>query len=435
MLLEALERLVTFQKLSGRRLKIIDCPARVADFYLSRTGSRRLPVLVGTVFTPFLRDDGSVVETDGYDIATGLYLLSSESWLPVPDAPTKHDALAALGVLMEPFNQFPWCKPVDLSVHLAALFTIVQRRLLSTAPLFSFSAPMQRSGKSMLADSISILGTGHPAPCQTVSSESEEFRKVVFASLYEGHLVINLDNIERPLASPHLSIALTQATYSDRPLGQSSTVHLPTRMVWLATGCNLSFRGDLAVRTLLCHIDAHSENPEEREFKIPDLSEYLKKNRPQLVQAVLTVLRAYHIAGRPVQNIKNWGGFDEWSRAIRAPLVWLGLPDPADTREATIHDDPDRDASVVLLHALHKAFGDEPFTLAEAVRRSKDTLGGYGYLEEALKSVAERKGSVDLRALGWWLRRWKGRVADGLCLCDTGRQQQRAVQWRVEVRQ
>jgi hypothetical protein len=432
-LLEAFERLINFEEIGKRgNLKQINCPSRIADFYLSRTDSKKLPVLVGTVFAPFQRADGTIVDEDGYDEATGLYLLSSEQWLPVPDRPTRDDALAALEILKAPFTEFPWCEPagLNLSVHLAAILTTIQRRMLPSCPLFGYSAPQQRTGKGLLADSNSVIATGISAPCQAVSGIEEEFRKVIFASLYEGYLIVNLDNLEKPLASPHLSVALTQETYADRPLGRSGITHVPTRTLWTATGNNLGFRGDLAVRTLLARIDAHAEKPEERKFQIPDLVEHLKTNRAQLIQAALTILRAYHVAGRPPQDIANWGGFDSWSAAIRAPLVWLSLPDPVGSRKTITDDDIERESAVALLHALRQTFGAQPFLISEAVRRSK--LEGFEYLDNALRSVAERKNHFDLRALGWWLRRWKGRHAEKMCLCEDGNVN-RAVLWKIQM--
>jgi len=44
--------------------------------------------------------------------------------------------------------------------------------------------------------------------------------------------------------------------------------------------------------------------------------------------AAMTVLRAWHIAGKPRQS-HPLGTFTEWPRRIREPLIWLGRADPA----------------------------------------------------------------------------------------------------------
>ena len=323
-LLETFERLVSFQKMDEKLKPLaVDCPTKIAEFYLSRTGSKRLPVLTSVISAPLLLDDGTVVDQPGYHVSTGLYFVSDVDWLEVPKAPTFADAQESLALLSSPFSQFPFCTEADKTAHLAGILTAIQRRVLRTAPLFGFSAPERRTGKSLLAESLAIIATGRVAPATASSSDQEEFRKLITASLYHAHPVINLDNVERPLSSPSLCMALTQDIYEDRVLGESRNLQLPTRVLWTATGNNLTLKGDLTVRALLCSIDAGTEHPEERGFKIDDLRQFLQERRPELVRAALTILRAYHVVGKPRQDVKPWGGFDEWSRNIREAL-YLG---------------------------------------------------------------------------------------------------------------
>jgi putative DNA primase/helicase len=428
-LLEALETLCDFKKTTkAGKLKSIDCPGRIASYYSGRTGTRLLPVLVGTIMTPLLRDDGTVLHENGFDELTGLFLISTEAWLPVPETPSREDALEALAILMEPFQQFPFVAAADRSILLAGLLTAVQRRLLFTAPLFAFSAPRQREGKSMLCDALSILATGRCAPSQYVSHLAEEFRKAVYTVLAEGLAVVSLDNLEKPLKSEALSMALTQDTYRDRTLGVSQARNLPTRVVWVASGCNVAFRGDLAHRVLIARLDSRQEHPEQRRFEIPDLQEHLKARRPQMVRAVLTILKAYYLAPENPVAFVPWGGFDVWGKAVRAPILWLGLPDPAETREATILDDPDQSSSIALLLALREAFGVLPFLMSKALGKAQENAN----LRSAFLGVAEKSGRIDTRAVGWWTRRWKDRITEGLCL----RQEEvihGAVRWRIDV--
>jgi putative DNA primase/helicase len=98
------------------------------------------------------------------------------------------------------------------------------------------------------------------------------------------------------------------------------------------------------------------EYPESRSFKIPDLKKYIKEMRKELVVSALTILRAYHVANRPHQDIPNWGGFDHWSRTVREPLVWLGMDDPCKTRANVVEDDPDRQDALVVFRALRDCF-------------------------------------------------------------------------------
>ena len=431
-LLEIFERLCKFQKATDDGLETADCPTKAAEYYLRRTGRRELPTLVGTIFAPYLRDDGTVVERTGYDASSGLYLISEETWLPVPTHPDKDDALYSLAVLMSPFQEFPFCRAVDRSILLASLLTGIQRRLLPTAPLFAFSAPKQREGKSMLCSASAVVSTGRTAPCQTVSRDDEEFKKVIFSALLEGHPVVCLDNLGRPLKSDALCTVLTEETFSDRILGSSQRFHLPTRTLWLTNGCNLLLKGDLNVRTLVCHLDSGTERPEERNFQIPDIVEHLKARRPKLVQAALTILRAHFLHRQETPKLPAWGGYDRWSEVIRGAIAWLDLADPAESRKETIASDPEEDAAVLLLHELSEAFPDgEKFFLREVLTKSKEL--GSNRLQDAIRGVAERRGQIDHKALGWWFRAWKDRIAEGLCLREFDKSHH-AVRWWIEIK-
>ncbi len=348
-LTEILDRLIVWQKLrntkDGPVPVRIDCPEKIAAAYRSRAGSWKLPELTGLISAPIMRPDGSVFCRAGYDSSTGLFL--TEDWPEVNGAPKREDAVAALGRLLEPFGEFPFCEDSDRAVLAAAILTALQRRLLPSAPLFGFSAPSQRTGKSLLAESVAVIATGRPSPAMATSSEREEVRKAVATILREGHTIVNLDNIERPLESPDLARAITQIEYADRLLGESQMLRLPTNILWTATGTNLAFRGDLAVRALVCRIDAQVEHPEARTFRISDLKAHLAERRRELVVAGLTILRAFAAAGRPNQKLAPWGGFDEWSMTIRAPLVWLGMVDPCEGRQLVVEDDPDREQARV----------------------------------------------------------------------------------------
>jgi hypothetical protein len=204
-------------------------------------------------------------------------------------------------------------------------------------------------------------------------------------------------------------------------------LRLPTTVLWTATGNNLIFRKDLSSRALLSRIDARVESPEHRSFKITDLADFLRKYRRDLLAAALTVLRAYHVAGRPRQQLKPWGGFDDWSASIREPLVWLGLADPCKTRTVVLADDPEREESPAAVRALYEEFEDDEFTAKRIMRHCNTSRT----LMTAMEAVAVgRHNEIDPRSLGWWLRRSKDRVLGGLRL-ETPGQESGANLWRI----
>src|SRR6266849_3611839 len=255
----------------------VDVPPRVVNYYLSGRGEWALPTLRGIISAPIMHPiTGAILTEPGYHDETELYLAASNCrWLEVADKPTLDDARMAIKTLCAPFEEFPFVTEADRAVHIAAILTAIERRLLGACPIFAYTAPVQRTGKSKLAEAVGLIATGTLPAASSFSSEREEFRKTILAGLREGHPVIHFDNIEHPVKSPDLAKAVTQSIYSDRVLGQSKILHLPTTVTWLINGNNLEFRGDLSVRTLLSRIDANEERPEERIFKIPHLEAYI----------------------------------------------------------------------------------------------------------------------------------------------------------------
>lgn len=407
----------------------IDAPLELAVRYLSLAGEWQCPALVGLLEAPTLRPDGSLLEATGYDESTGLYYDAGETAFPsIPPEPTREDAKAALGVLLDLLRGFPFVAPSDRSAALSAILTALVRPCLRSAPLHLFRAPRPRSGKSLLADVVALLATGRSCAVMSQASDPEEERKRLLAILLAGDRVVSYDNVERELGSPALCQVLTQATISDRVLGASRVVSLPTAASFLATGNNLLISGDLTSRVVTCDLDSHTERPEERTFDV-DLYEEIPKRRGELVVAALTILRAYHVAGRPAQPIPAWGGFEEYSGLVRSALVWVGEADPAGGRFRIEDADPVRSGLRRILSAWYEAVKDRPVTVAELLRYAN--LGVHSDLKDAFQEVLPSKGGdISSRSLGKFLGAAENRIESGLKIrrCGTA---QRAVLWAV----
>jgi hypothetical protein len=94
---------VRFQMFDGRRknkLKNIAAP----DLIIARILNMKhwhFPTVVGIINAPTMRADGSLLTADGYDKATQLWHKSSGEVVlpPIPERPTKADAITALAKL------------------------------------------------------------------------------------------------------------------------------------------------------------------------------------------------------------------------------------------------------------------------------------------------------------------------------------------------
>lgn len=421
-LVETLTRAVLWIK-PGRNGDVpVNCPSIVAETYLARSGKWRLPYLTGVIDTPSLRPNGSLITAVGYDADTGLLLAPGQLSLPsVPDHPTREDAQAALETLLQPLSQFPFLADADRSVAISALLTAVCRPALSSAPIHGFSAPTAGSGKSTLVDIASILRTGRQAAPISQGKTTEELEKRLASLLMEGEGLVAIDNCEAPLGGDILCQLLTQPTLKVRPLGKSAMVEVSTKALVAATGNNLTFIGDMGRRALLCQLDPQMERPELRQFAFDPVQVALDQRR-ELVAAAITILRAYHCAGRPFQ-VHPLGSFLDWSNWVRSAIMWLSLADPCETMERVRRADPQMVHMKHVMAQWAKVIGQKAVTTADIQIRADEMvdphLGSsarkYKHPEfrDALLSVAGEGPRINGRRLGRWLSAQKDRVVGG----------------------
>jgi hypothetical protein len=425
---------VIFDGRSGT-FKKIDCPERVSKYLIAKQ-EWILPVLTGTINAPTLRADGSILDTPGYDAKSGL-LFSPGGYVyeKIPQQPSRDDAIQAMEVLLTILKDFPFVDEASRSVALAAILTALVRRSIATAPLIGFTAPKMASGKSLAADVVALISTGKVNSVIAQAENETEEKKRVLALLMEGDPIICYDNVEKPFKSAALCSILTQHEYKDRVLGSNETRTVLTNATFLVTGNNLVFMGDISTRSLLCKLDPKLERPEEKTFDV-DLRTYIPQHRPQLVKAGLTILRAYFIAGKPVQNIKQFGRFEEWSNLIRSAIVWLGMADPCESRREIEESDPVRIQLSALFTAWYNIFGEQPIKVKtlvhEAVIRMTqepdDTQESL--YDVILDLVGDNKDVINKRSLAKKLFAYKNRIENGLRL-EQGERNQGTTQWRI----
>ena len=378
--------------------------------------------LEGVVEAPTIRRDGSLLTEPGYDDMTGLYFYrdaSSPRFPLIPEYVSIEDARGALSELLDVVSDFPFRDLCDQAAMIAAILSLIARHAIDgPVPLFVFRSPTPGTGKTLGADIVSLIGTGRPAPRASLDGDDSETRKLVLAVAIQGIQVFLLDNLTGTVGNRTLAAALTAETWQDRLLGQSRIVEAPLRPVWMATGNGLSFRGDLGRRVVLIDIDAKLEHPEDREessFHYPDLRAHVARKRPMLVTAALTVLRGYHVAGRPKHGAPRIGSFEEWDDLIRGACVWAGLADPCGGRERVrAEDDSDLASLTAALDAVAEAFPN-PFTVADLLVRCEADSDLRAVIAELVG------GKLEPRPVGTALRGVRGRIAGGRCFERAGR--------------
>lgn len=295
--------------------------------------------------TPVLRPDGTIFQTSGYDADLAAIYQPNEPFAPIDQNPSQQDARFAADELFEVIDDFPVESEAHRSAWLAAVLTPFARPAFhGPAPLMLVDANVRGAGKSLLIDTIGGIASGRGMARMANLEDDAAWRKQITSIAMAGDPLVLIDNIGSALGSPSLDAALTASVWTDRVLGENTIVTCPLNVTWFATGNNVILKADTARRVLHIRLDSSDEKPEERSgFKHPDLLAWLKANRPRLVAAALTILRAYCRAGRPNMDIRPWGSFDGWSDLVRGAVVWLGAKDPGLTR-ANLEETADSEA-------------------------------------------------------------------------------------------
>ena len=413
-----------------------ECPATLAEHYLTKADGWQLKELSGIVEAPTIRSDGTVLQTPGYDKPSGILYLPNAEFPLIPDRPTRADALAALELLRHVVRGFEFGSPEAESVWLAAAITAVIRRSLRTAPMFAISAPVMGAGKTLAADLLGIIATGHEPAVMSQGGSPEEDSKRLLSVLLRGDSVTQIDNCERPIEGDALCSILTSPEWQCRILGRSEMSKVRTNTTFIATGNNLTFKGDMSTRALMCKLLPKVERPEERIYGW-DAREETRSHRPQLIAAALTIIRAYYVAGCPDMAAKPFGRFEQWQAVIQAPLLWLGSADPCKSRELVERNDPDRETFGRLIYLWSKAIGERPITTKEItgltmVKKLGDGPEGREFFELVCE-LAPGKGSDSYNAvaLGHYLRRKEERMAGGLRLVQGWDKSRNVATWAV----
>jgi hypothetical protein len=346
-------------------------PMQVASDILS-LHRWEFPILSGVVSTPVLRKDGTVLVRPGYDEASGLFYHPS-SGLYVPDIkeqPTKEDAIqAAQFLLTEVLGDFPYVDQASKANALAALMTPLVRPVIeSCTPLFLFDKPTPGSGASLQTEIIANIVTGLSANFKKQPNNEEEMRKQITAWLLPGPQLIIIDNIDTSIRSANLSSALTGPVWDDRILGHSKNVSLPNLASWYATGNNIQLNGDIPRRACLIRIDAKVSKPWERDtsqFRHPDIIKWVRGNRGEILANVLTMARAWYVAGKPDGSAKPLGSFESWTKILSGMLEYAGVTGLLENAAKLAERDAGSDEWNFFLAKWHEIFGPKPILMRD----------------------------------------------------------------------
>lgn len=121
---------------------------------------------------------------------------------------------------------------------------------------------------------------------------------------------------------------------------------------------------------------------------------------------------------------------------VRAPLVWLGEPDPCASVKELERDDPARAELRQILHAWHELYAAEGRMSAEICKDMAEVTdvdhAEARALRDGLREIArDRDGAWSPRRLSKWLTKHVGRRADNLML-SKGDEKDHTQLWHVK---
>lgn len=410
----------------------IDPPPRHATVLSNAANYVHLPVLNGLARQPYLRLDGSLMNIAGYDPISGMFGVFDARLFVIPDTPSRMQAESALALLQDLLEEFSFATEFDRSAALAAILTAATRVSLAHAPMFHVRAHTVGSGKSYLCELITAFATPQRGTPASFPANDEECQKLLLAELLRAPPVIEFDNLTCDLwAHKSLCTVLTSEFIRGRILGESKTAIVSTRTLLLSSGNNVGPIQDMTRRCITIYLDPMIEIPATRTYKRPDLIREILQDRARYISAALTVVRAWITAGKPKTNCKSLASYGDWSDLCRQPLLWLGCSDPAASIFEALSEDPERELLARFLNVWQSMFGKSPAMLRDAMKRYQSHFGEQDELGEVLHDIADERGVINRRKLGWWLKRHAGQIADGLRLvhCEGTRA---AAKWRVE---
>ncbi len=317
----------------GASVKMPDSPPDRLTRSVVADVSLDVPRLDLIARAPVFSQAGNLLVTNGYHSEARAWVdLNGLKMKLVPEHPTTEDIQEAKRVLFdELLHDFTFVGgpegPHYANAIALLILPFIRPMIYGSTPLFFIESPTQGSGKTLLAKVVYALATGGDLPGSTLPNDEEEIRKVITTELLAGKSMVVFDNFtaSRRLDSSSIAAMLTSSRWSNRLLGASRNVDLPNHIIWIMTGNNPNVGRDLLRRSCQIRLDPGVEHPWEREgFRHPDLLQWVKRYRSELIWAVVVLVRYWVAKGRPMGTPVVLGGFEDWTRVTAGVLESAG---------------------------------------------------------------------------------------------------------------
>jgi hypothetical protein len=365
-LAELIEQHIDYVDEDGRSVHL---PMPFVRHYLNRDDDA-LPTLAAIATAPIVLADGALLAPDGLDRLRGIQFIIPDELraaMPTHEECTPHSAGDAMRFLCD-----DWLCDVNTDYAgkctiIAAALTLIERSLLPDRPAFFVTAGRRGGGKTTTLMMLIMAVTGIMPAAATWSSNEDERRKALLGYFMAGLPYILWDNIPRGtnISCPHIERSCTSAMYADRKLGVSEVVATAATTIHLFTGNNISPRGDLASRSLKVQLEVNRPDPENRQFRHPDVISWTENHRAELMNAFYTILLANPQLAT-ARDAPSKTRFKMWWRLVGSAIEHAAqqIGHKLDFQKLFLDQEGDDEESTSLADALDimlRNFGDQPF--------------------------------------------------------------------------
>ena len=405
-----LTKCILFDKYNAKTNKRSFLPPAAANgaMVLGMADWPNTPVLRGVTTGPFMRADGSICVSNGYDATSGLYVHYSGQPVLVPVQPTEQQVVDAFELLLELTSQFEWDRPEghtgvtpSQAASLAHILSLLARPAIDgPVPAFIYSASNKGAGKSLLATLAPLIAYGFDpsvTPCPEKGS-SEELDKLIFSLALSGSQSIIFDNWSTgtPVGGPTLDMVITSTKLRQRVLGTNDTPEIEWRAVVAVTGNALSLKSDFSDRAVWASLKPTVENPRSRVpdggFHHADIKGHILENRAAYLAAALTILRAHHLTGGGAAGSTNWGSFTSWAKIVRNAVMngtGIDLKSNLNGSGVTNHEDQELATLISGLVEFQERTATPRWTVGEVFDLAKESMITSTVMPDWVRTLSE----------------------------------------------
>lgn len=329
-----------------------------------------LPNLNRVVSIPVVSSEGDLITKKGYDPKSGIYYAAKNRGIPSINLnATKEDALkAAEWIKNEVLIDFPFENESSLAAALSLAFLPFVRELVhGQTPLYLLDKPVAATGATTLSKALMYPFLGKEIPVISWTSTEDERRKQITGHLGSGGEVMFYDNMSDYINSDVLASALTSEDWSDRLLQTSNIVKLKNRSVWIATGNNPQFHGQILRRIVRVRLVPKLEDPSQRtNWHHPNLLHWISLHRKEYVEAILTIIMAWVNEGMPEFSGRTLASYESWSKVLGGIIEFIGVGGFLENIKE-FKDSLDSELQIIkeLLKSWWEQFGSKPMTASE----------------------------------------------------------------------